>query len=89
MSSPMHPLDPLSPQEIKAVASIVKAKNKGKEIMFNTVTLKEPVKLAYYHWKEKGGPMPARLAYYVVVEEGATAGRKLLILETPKESSLF
>ncbi|RLV85507.1 Peroxisomal primary amine oxidase [Meyerozyma sp. JA9] len=78
-SSPMHPLDPLSPQEIKAVASIVKAKNKGKEIMFNTVTLKEPVKSAYYHWKEKGGPMPARLAYYVVVEEGASGVQEGLV----------
>lgn len=68
--APAHPLDPLSPQEIKAVTSIVSEHFKGRIINFNTVTLREPIKKAYYAWKEQNGPLPPRLAYFVVVEEG-------------------
>lgn len=70
---PAHPLDPLSPQEIQAVSNVVKAQYSGKLIIFNTVTLREPVKKAYYDWKEHNGPLPPRLAYFVVIEEGVTA----------------
>jgi primary-amine oxidase len=71
--APAHPLDPLSPQEIQAVATVVKSKYAGRSIMFNTVTLREPIKRAYYEWKEKNGPAPPRLAYFVVVEENVSA----------------
>lgn len=67
---PAHPLDPLSPQEMSAVAAVVKDFYKGKSLIFNTVTLREPIKRAYYEWKEKNGPVPPRLAYFVVVQEG-------------------
>lgn len=50
---PAHPLDPLTPAEIRSVSSIVKSKYIGKAINFNTVTLREPIKKAYYEWKEK------------------------------------
>lgn len=86
-AGPAHPLDPLSPQEIKAVTSLVQAKNKNKLIAFNTVTLKEPVKAAYYRWKEQGGPMPPRLAYYVVVEEGV-AGIQEGLVDVPGQTVL-
>lgn len=69
-AAPGHPLDPLSPAEIKSVSNIVKSKFPNKSISFNTVTLKEPIKRAYYEWKEKKGPLPPRLAYYVVVADG-------------------
>ncbi|KAF6065134.1 Copper amine oxidase, enzyme domain family protein [Candida albicans] len=69
-AAPGHPLDPLSPAEIKSVSNIVKSKFPNKSISFNTVTLKEPIKRAYYEWKEKKGPLPSRLAYYVVVADG-------------------
>ena len=69
-AAPAHPLDPLSPQEITAVTSVVKKYYKDKKIIFNTVTLREPIKRAYYEWKEKNGPVPPRLSYYVIVEEG-------------------
>lgn len=68
--APLHPLDPLSAQEIKSVCNVVKSKYNGKSLIFNTVTLKEPIKQNYYNWKEKNGPLPPRLAYYVVVEQG-------------------
>lgn len=69
-AAPGHPLDPLSPAEIKSVSNIVKSKFPNKSISFNTVTLKEPIKRAYYEWKEKKGQLPPRLAYYVVVADG-------------------
>lgn len=68
--APAHPLDPLSVQEIHVVAAVIKSHYAGKEIIFNTVTLKEPVKKAYYQWKEQAGPLPARLAYFVILEDG-------------------
>lgn len=67
---PAHPLDPLSPQEIRTVSAVVLEHFKGRSITFNTVTVREPIKRAYYEWKEKNGPFPPRLAYYVVVEKG-------------------
>ena len=69
----LHPLDPLSAQEIKEVSSIIKQQYSGKKLNFNTITLREPSKKAYYSWKETNGPMPPRLAYYVVILEGMSA----------------
>lgn len=69
-AAPAHPLDPLSPQEIKAVTTVLLEFFGSRKIMFNTVTLREPIKRAYYDWKERSGPVPPRLAYYVVVEQG-------------------
>lgn len=68
--APAHPLDPLSPQEIKAVSLVVSSHFKDKQLVFNTITLREPIKRAYYDWKEKNGPVPPRLAYWVVTESG-------------------
>lgn len=67
---PAHPLDPLSAQEITTVTGVLSKFYSGKTISFNTVTLREPIKRAYYAWKEQNGPVPPRLAYYVVVELG-------------------
>lgn len=67
---PAHPLDPLSAQEIKTVTSVLSKFYAGKPIGFNTVSLKEPIKKAYYQWKDHNGPLPPRLAYYVIVEQG-------------------
>ncbi|RCK55453.1 Peroxisomal primary amine oxidase [Candida viswanathii] len=67
---PAHPLDPLTPAEIRLVSAIVKSKYTGKAINFNTVTLREPIKKAYYEWKEQNGPLPPRIAYYVIVVDG-------------------
>lgn len=67
---PAHPLDPLSAREITTVTSVVSKFYAGKNIGFNTVTLREPIKRAYYDWKERNGPVPPRLAYYVIVEQG-------------------
>lgn len=67
--APQHPLDPLSPQEIGAVAAVVRHHYQGEELVFNTVTLREPAKAAYYRWKEQQGPVPLRLAFFVVVAD--------------------
>lgn len=68
--APAHPLDPLTPQEIKSVSSLIKSNYKTKSLNFNTVTLREPIKRAYYEWKEKNGPKPPRIAYFVIVVDG-------------------
>lgn len=65
---PAHPLDPLLPLEISAVTSVIRAFYK-ETVAFNTVTLREPIKKKYYDWRERGGPVPPRLAYFVVVKE--------------------
>lgn len=65
---PKHPLDPLSPLEIRFVTQLVKKKF-SKKVNFNTVTLREPMKNAYYEWKEKNTSLP-RIAYVVVIEDG-------------------
>ncbi|QFZ30419.1 putative peroxisomal primary amine oxidase [Clavispora lusitaniae] len=69
-AAPAHPLDPLSRQEIKAVSSVVTEFYGNQKVVFNTITLREPIKRAYYDWKERNGPVPPRLAYYVVVQDG-------------------
>lgn len=71
--APLHPLDPLSPQEIQYVTSMIKSRKSGKKLIFNTVTLREPSKNAYYAWKEQNGPVPPRLAYFVFTEQDVTA----------------
>ncbi|KAG7716270.1 hypothetical protein KL949_003625 [Ogataea haglerorum] len=76
---PAHPLDPLSTAEIKAVTSTVKSYFAGKQISFNTVTLREPARKAYIQWKEQGGPLPPRLAYYVVLEAGKPGVKEGLV----------
>lgn len=67
---PVHPLDPLSVLEIQHVSNVIKAHFAGVNISFNTISLKEPAKKAYYDWKEKNGPIPPRIAYYVIVKDG-------------------
>ncbi|KAG7696266.1 hypothetical protein KL930_003293 [Ogataea haglerorum] len=76
---PAHPLDPLSTAEIKAVTSTVKSYFAGKQISFNTVTLREPARKAYIQWKEQGGPLPPRLAYYVILEAGKPGVKEGLV----------
>ena len=66
-----HPLDPLSPQEIKLVARTVTASLKGdKKISFNTVTLLEPPKAALQKFLSSHGPKPPRKAEAIVIAIG-------------------
>ncbi|KAH3670886.1 hypothetical protein OGAPHI_000597 [Ogataea philodendri] len=76
---PAHPLDPLSTAEIKAVTNTVKNYFAGKPISFNTVTLREPPRKAFLQWKEQGGPLPPRLAYYVILESGKPGVKEGLV----------
>ncbi|ODV93130.1 hypothetical protein PACTADRAFT_72206 [Pachysolen tannophilus NRRL Y-2460] len=69
---PDHPLDPLSSAEIKAATDVIKNKYAGHKINFNTVTLREPTKKAFLEWKDKNGPLPPRLAYFVILEDGVS-----------------
>jgi primary-amine oxidase len=67
----MHPLDPLSPSEIKLVARTVTASLKGdKRVSFNTITLLEPPKEALQKYIFSRGPKPPRKAEAIVIGVG-------------------
>lgn len=68
--NPNHPLDPLSVAELKAVSSLIKNRYQDRNISFNTITVKEPSKTEYLNWKEKNGPFPKRIAYFVIIVSG-------------------
>lgn len=66
-----HPLDPLSPNEIKLVARTVNASLKGdKKVSFNTITLLEPSKEALQKHIFSRGPKPSRKAEAIVIGVG-------------------
>jgi len=66
-----HPLDPLSPNEIKLVARTVNASLKGdKKVSFNTITLLEPSKEALQKHIFSRGPKPPREAEAIVIGVG-------------------
>ena len=61
-----HPLDPLSYQEINKTTEIVKNKaNLGREILFETIVLREPDKKVDMNWSE--GQEITREAFVVVL----------------------
>lgn len=93
--APPHPLDPLTTQEIKATSLVVRSHYKGQTLVFNTVSLREPIKRAYYDWKERNGPKPPRLAYFVVTEndhvgvhEGVVDLSSLTVIESKATSGV-
>lgn len=71
-ASAAHPLDPLSPGELKQAAGIIRNAYSNKQISFNTVTLREPEKSTLTRWLEKPTVFtrPPREAYFVILEEG-------------------
>ena len=73
LASPQHPLEPLTPEEIKTAVSIFKReKQLGKTIRFPTVTLKEPDKQAVFNFEE--GDNVDREVFIIILDnaDGAT-----------------
>jgi|SRR5579862_8268860 len=67
-----HPLDPLSPHEIRLVAQTVNASLKGdKKVSFNTITLLEPPKDVLQKHIFSHGPKPPRKAEAIVIGVGS------------------
>src|SRR5689334_18962296 len=67
----VHPLDPLSAEEVGAVASAVRAHDgftgRGERTRFITIDLAEPHKDALLAW-EAGGEVPPRRAEVVLLD---------------------
>ncbi|RUS34240.1 copper amine oxidase [Jimgerdemannia flammicorona] len=73
-----HPLDPLSAEEVVATANILRSAKPEMDIIFNTITLKEPPKklmlkyLGYDHLEEgtsKSNVTVPREAFVVIIEK--------------------
>ncbi len=72
-SSPPHPLEQLSEDEVHQITSIVRKEKSEMNFVFNTITLKEPPKndmLSYLGWTTKKGTITIeREALVVIVEK--------------------
>ncbi|KAL3432221.1 copper amine oxidase [Aspergillus tetrazonus] len=88
MTSKMHPFDPLSPEEISKVATVIRGQFPGQSPTFRFITLKEPAKqemLPFLESEHRGIPAakrPARVSRVQVVlrgNDGANQLRELLI----------
>ena len=58
----LHPLAPLTPDEIRAAAAIARTADAADDAVFISLQLREPAKEAYYAWADDDGPRPARRA---------------------------
>jgi primary-amine oxidase len=78
MSSP-HPLDPLTADEItRAVALAGAAPGLSDRVRVVSVELREPVKADYLAWKA-GGPVLAREAFCVLLDNGRRRGVEVVV----------
>ncbi|KAG7403046.1 Copper amine oxidase 1 [Fusarium oxysporum f. sp. rapae] len=84
MSSPPHPFDPLSSQEIEAAIAIVKKAHGN--VKFNVVSLEEPRKAEMTAWlkDQHNARRPSRVADVVVIGPTGTVYQGSVGLETPK-----
>ncbi|KAI0177119.1 copper amine oxidase [Pestalotiopsis sp. NC0098] len=71
--NPVHPLDPLSIDEIATASGILRQHAAGQSLKFNCVTLREPARAEYTAWKADQGPRPDRRAYSIVLKGGSAA----------------
>ncbi|KAK7204349.1 copper amine oxidase [Myxozyma melibiosi] len=69
-----HPLDPLSGEEMKAAAAIVKAAYPDKRLSFNVLSLADPKKAEFLVWDadRANAPKPAREVDVVALEAGVS-----------------
>lgn len=69
-----HPLDPLSGEEMKAAAAIVKATYPDKLLTFNVISLADPKKVEFLAWDadHANAPVPAREVDIVALEAGVS-----------------
>lgn len=65
----LHPLTPLTPDEIRSCATALKAAYPPTaDLQFKVITLSEPTKASLISWMERGGERPPRrgyISYYV------------------------
>ncbi len=64
-----HPLDPLSPTEIKSSVSILQEKTKSLgKVIYNTITLSEPLKKNVLQWETSKTPIE-RESFCILIDK--------------------
>ncbi|EQB48030.1 copper amine oxidase [Colletotrichum gloeosporioides Cg-14] len=69
---PGHPLDPLSVDEIRVAAKLIRTHAKLNALKFNCLTLREPEKGCYSAFRAGKGPRPPRRAFAIVLKKGTS-----------------
>ncbi|KAH0442366.1 peroxisomal copper amine oxidase [Colletotrichum camelliae] len=69
---PGHPLDPLSVDEIRVAAKLIRTHAKFTTLKFNCLTLREPEKSCYAAFRAGKAPRPPRRAFAIVLKKGTS-----------------
>ncbi|KAH2588241.1 hypothetical protein KXW93_007214, partial [Aspergillus fumigatus] len=69
-----HPLDQLSPDEIRAATQLIRDIPTGEDIKFNCLTLREPLKADYLAFRQGEGPRPDRRAFAILIDRHSPGG---------------
>ncbi|KAK2760484.1 peroxisomal copper amine oxidase [Colletotrichum kahawae] len=69
---PGHPLDPLSVDEIRVAAKLIRTHAKFTTLKFNCLTLREPEKSCYAAFRTGKAPRPPRRAFAIVLKKGTS-----------------
>ena len=56
----LHPLHPLTPDEIRRTAEIARTADGAADAVFVMIGVREPAKDDYLAWADAGGPLPTR-----------------------------
>ena len=56
----LHPLHPLTPDEIRRTAEIARTADGAADAVFVMIGVREPAKDDYLAWTDAGGPLPTR-----------------------------
>ncbi|BDD61274.1 hypothetical protein MAP00_006333 [Monascus purpureus] len=74
-----HPLDQLSIEEIPLAASIIRKYAHPKQLKFNCITLREPLKAEYQAFRKGLAPRPDRRAFAIVLEKGTAKVSEVVV----------
>ena len=55
-----HPLNPLTPDEIRRTAQVARTADGAADAVFISIGIREPAKADYLAWSDAGGPLPMR-----------------------------
>lgn len=84
MAPKLHPLDPLTPDEISKSSSIIRQNIPNFNGIFNSITLKEPEKVFLIaHWNEE--KEVDRKAFVILIENGTGKVIEILVNLTKEE----
>ncbi|GKT50428.1 peroxisomal primary amine oxidase [Colletotrichum spaethianum] len=75
----IHPLDPLSIDELRVAAKLIHTYAGSKTLKFNCLTLREPKKSDYAAFRASCGPRPDRRAFSIVLENGTSQVAEVIV----------